>query len=90
MSVADWSQGVADNALHFDTVEEARTNAHKWFDVLWRKGPHRVCTRDKAYLMLRHHMGMTGQQCHIKLFDIEQCETVIAFAKRRLLLDKSI
>ncbi len=63
-------------------TRRARRAAHLAFDGLWKRwaqksGSPAKVIRNAAYQWLAARMGMTEQQCHIGLFDQEQCETVI-------------
>jgi len=51
-----------------------RIMAHRQFDLLWKVGKF---NRNGAYTVLRKLMNLPEQRAHIKLFDIEQCRTLI-------------
>lgn len=53
----------------------ARNAAHAAFDRLWKSG---AMPRGKAYALLREAMGLTKEQCHMKLMDRETAERVPA------------
>ncbi len=52
---------LADAATH-----EARKAAHAAFDELWKSG---AMPRGKAYALLRKELGISKDECHIKLMD---------------------
>lgn len=53
-----------------------RNRAHAAFDPLWQKGPYRR-RRNDAYAWLAGKMGLTKEETHIAMFDVEQCKQVI-------------
>lgn len=57
----------------------ARKKAHDAFDQLWK--PKRGMSRGHAYEQLANHMGLTSAQCHIALFNQDQCQKVIEFVE---------
>lgn len=59
-------------------TRQARMEAHRWFDTLWKSGS---VTRGKAYRMLQNFMRMDRDECHIGRFSKAQCEQVVIFAK---------
>lgn len=66
-------------------TRDARRTAHEAFDVLWR-GPGAPFTRSGAYRWLRGELGLTREECHIGMFDFEQCRQVclrVAALRRR-------
>lgn len=62
-------------------VRKARKDAHDTFDLIWLE---RHLSRDQAYIWLAGEMGMSGEKCHISLFDIGLCEAVEWLARRKL------
>lgn len=56
---------MADQALR-----EARNASKQPFEMLWRHG---AMSRKQAYRWLAEKMGITAEQCHFGLFNIEQC-----------------
>lgn len=72
-----------------DETKKARIEAHEWFDRLWaREGkiskdfiPMR---RGQAYAWLRNRMGLDRDECHIGLFNKEQCAEVVRLSKSKL------
>ena len=72
-----WAWGehpLADAATH-----EARKAAHAAFDTLWKE---RLIKRGHAYKLLAEAMGMTRDECHMKLMTAEQARRVPAIAAR--------
>lgn len=61
-------------------LRRARTAAHKVFDPLWRDNPN--LSRTKAYEWLSKAMGTLPEQTHIALFDVNQCQQVVALCAR--------
>lgn len=53
-----------------------RNRAHAAFDPLWQQGPYRR-RRNDAYAWLAGKMGLTKEETHIAMFDVEQCKQVI-------------
>ena len=53
-----------------------RNRAHAAFDPLWKQGPYRR-RRNDAYAWLAGKMGLTKEETHIAMFDVEQCKQVI-------------
>lgn len=55
-------------------LRKAKMAAHAAFDPLWKSGQ---MTRKEAYKRLSEKMGLTPDQTHIGMFDVEQCKTLI-------------
>lgn len=53
-----------------------RNRAHAMFDPLWQRGRYRR-RRNDAYEWLAGKMGLTKEETHIAMFDVEQCKQVI-------------
>lgn len=76
-----------------EQTRRLRTEAHRYFDHLWhrklgdlspqkrRLGVTLKAARAAAYEWLGQRLGMTRAECHIGLFDAEQCREVIAVCK---------
>jgi len=60
--------------LEDDDLKILRCRTHSVFDELWKDG---YMTRSEAYTWLRKEMGLTKDQCHIALFDRQECYEVI-------------
>lgn len=56
-----------------------RSRAHMTFDPLWKYG---TTTRDERYKQLAEFMGLHPDNCHIGMFDANQCRRVLEFADR--------
>ena len=62
-------------------LRQAKVQAHAAFDPLWRRKMEKTgCTlqeaRTRAYRWLAGEMGIKMEDCHIGMFNIEQCERV--------------
>jgi zinc-finger-containing domain len=55
-------------------LQKARLRAHKAFDPLWEKG---FISRSNAYEWLARQMRVHIDDCHMSLFDLEQCRKVV-------------
>jgi hypothetical protein len=60
-----------------------KKTAHAAFDPLWRYGPFRG-NRSAAYTWLADRMGLTPEETHIGMFDIEQCQSVCEIAGQEM------
>ena len=72
-----WAWGehpLADAATH-----DARKKAHAAFDPIWRDGH---MSRGKAYKMLAEEMGLSRDDCHMKLMTAEQASLVPGIATK--------
>lgn len=82
-----WAWGnhpLADQETH-----EARKAAHAAFDPIWHFG---MASRGHAYQLLAEAMGLSREQCHMKLMTAEQARRVPAIAaeiRRRIIADKN-
>jgi len=59
-------------------LRQLRTQAHAAFDGIWKSGS---LGRDVAYAQLAAYMDIPTVQCHIAMFDEEQCRDVIKAAE---------
>lgn len=59
-------------------LRRAKSKAHAAFDPLWKSGR---MTRGAAYTALAKSMGIYKEQCHIGMFNVEQCEYVVAWCE---------
>jgi len=73
-----WSWGSA--PLVSKETHDARIKAHAAFDVLWQIGP---LTRKNAYKWLACELGMTTEQCHIKLMGVDDANRVVEVVKKK-------
>ena len=65
-------------------LRAAKSAAHAAFDPLWRdKGVFK--SRGEAYGWLACEMGLPKSECHIGMFDVEQCEQAKDIVLRRKL-----
>ncbi len=55
-------------------LRKAKMNAHKAFDPLWKNGD---MTRGDAYAWLSNELCISRDKCHIGMFDIDQCWSVV-------------
>ena len=55
-------------------LRRAKMQAHAVFDPLWKSGKY---SRSGAYQMLAHKLGLKKADCHIGMFDVDQCKRVI-------------
>ena len=67
-------------------LRQAKQLAHSFFDPLWqRKRDKEQCSasvaRNAAYDWLSGQMGIEVIDCHIGMFDVEQCQKVIEICK---------
>ena len=56
------------------TLRRWKINAHRAFDRLWKSGN---MSRGEAYAWLASQLGLRQDECHIGLFDIDQCKEVV-------------
>jgi ribosomal protein L37AE/L43A len=63
---------LVDGATH-----QARSYAHKVFDSLWQTG---LVGRSRAYALLAQELGISPDECHMKLMDRATAERVPAAA----------
>lgn len=61
-------------------LRRAKTAAHAVFDPFWQAA--RMRRRD-AYLWLAQELGVEPAKCHIGMFDVDQCQAVIAAVHRQ-------
>lgn len=63
-----------------DMLRKAKMQAHTAFDPLWREGS---MSRKDAYAWLAEAMGVPNEECHMGMFDVEQCHKVVILVSRR-------
>lgn len=61
-----------------EKLRKAKSKAHAAFDPIWKSGK---MTRGAAYSALAKSMGIYKEQCHIGMFNVEQCEYVVAWCE---------
>lgn len=59
-------------------LRKAKSAAHAAFDPLWRS---RRMRRSEAYSWLAEKLGISGANCHIGMFDVDQCKAVVAVVR---------
>lgn len=55
-------------------LRRAKSEAHTAFDTMWRT---RTMSRNGAYRWLAKELGITVDECHIGMFDLQQCRAVV-------------
>ena len=63
------------------SLREFRKDAHKAFDPIWKNNT--PLKRWQAYSWLASKMGISRKDCHIAMFDEEQCKEVIKLSNER-------
>lgn len=59
-------------------LRQAKMEAHAAFDELWRSTtPAGSFDRKGAYKWLADQLGISRDECHIGMFDVEQCRRVV-------------
>lgn len=62
-------------------LREAKKAAHLAFDPIWQKRVTGKCTkfsaRKWAYRWLAEQLGLSKDECHIGMFDLETCRYVV-------------
>lgn len=58
-------------------LREAKVRAHAAFDPLWKAG---TMDRSAAYAWLADQLGIDRKDCHIGMFDLDQCSRVVMIA----------
>ncbi len=61
-------------------LRRAKMDAHAALDPLWRSGE---LTRSQAYEWLAGALGINSEECHIGMFDLEQCGAVVRAVQTR-------
>ncbi|WP_163836830.1 zinc-finger-containing protein [Spartinivicinus ruber] len=62
-------------------LRKAKSLAHVYFDKIWQKGH---ASREMAYHWLAAKMQISREECHIGLFDVEQCFRAIELSREFL------
>lgn len=64
-------------------LRQAKIQAHHYLDNLWQRktGISKGHARGKAYKWLREQMKLEYKDCHIGMFDVEQCNKVVEICK---------
>ena len=65
-------------------TREARKQAHAAFDPLWRgkARKHHTKTRSELYTQLAEFMGITKEEAHIGMLNLDGCNKVLEFVKK--------
>lgn len=61
-------------------LRAAKNAAHAAFDPLWKS---RAMSRHDAYSWLARALRITPENCHIGMFDVDQCRAVVAVVEER-------
>ena len=61
-------------------LRRAKSRAHAAFDPLWKS---RQMNRRDAYYWLSRQLGISFANCHIGMFDVEQCKAVVRAVETR-------
>jgi hypothetical protein len=64
-------------------LRRAKMDAHAAFDPLWKREMGGTMKRGDAYEWLAKQMGLTEDECHMGMFDLEQCNQVVRVCKER-------
>jgi hypothetical protein len=59
-------------------LRKAKSAAHAAFDPLWKSGG---MTRREAYAWLADALGISPDNCHIGMMDLDACRAVVAVVK---------
>ena len=62
-------------------LRKAKSAAHAAFDPLWKS---RAIHRREAYSWLASELGISIANCHIGMFDVDQCRAVVAAVQGRM------
>lgn len=72
--------GVSDGTMPYGTpanaeLRRARSMLHKRLDPLWKEAPkkYRHRARRRAYRVLSRKLGLSREETHIGMFDLDQC-----------------
>ncbi len=60
-------------------LRAAKQRAHSAFDPVWKSGDMR---RSAAYAWLAEQLAIPARECHIGMFDVDQCAAVIDACRR--------
>ena len=55
-------------------LRKLRNECHLLFDSIWKSGKK---DRSSAYAMLRHTLKISEENCHIAMFDVATCKSLI-------------
>lgn len=60
-------------------LRRAKSSAHTLFDPIWKSGQ---MPRKKAYAWLAEKMGIATTDCHIGMFNVDQCNEVVRHCRQ--------
>jgi hypothetical protein len=61
-------------------LRRAKSAAHAAFDPLWKS---RKMGRKQAYAWLARELGISVANCHIGMFDVDACRSVVKVVEAR-------
>ncbi len=64
-------------------LRKAKMDAHAAFDPLWKDGGMK---RKEAYAWLRSAMGLSEDECHIGVFNVDRCQEVVRLCQAKKVL----
>jgi hypothetical protein len=64
-------------------LRSAKILAHASFDRLWRGDLPRFSSRSAAYAWLGMKLGKSKDECHIGMFDLATCNTVVRICNEK-------
>ncbi len=65
-------------------TKQARIEAHRLFDKLWKADDGKLMTRGAAYRWMQEELGLSKDDAHIGKFDVATCDR-LKVAVRRVL-----
>jgi hypothetical protein len=74
------SIGIPLGRLANKELKKAKMSAHAAFDPLWKNGSMK---RSDAYYWLSQKLGIHVKDCHIGMFDVDQCNKVVEVCRER-------
>lgn len=63
-----------------EALREARKKAHRAVDYFWKT---RKESRSSTYRWIQAYLGLTPQEAHIGMFNLEQCKTITTASYER-------
>ena len=78
LEVTEYSVRVSMGSLANKQLRELRKKCHKLFDAQWKGKPNEKLVRRKCYVWLQGFTHLPEELAHIGMFNVEQCETLIA------------
>ena len=77
-SKLEYGVRVSMGSLANKQLRELRKKCHKFFDAQWKGKPNEKLARRKCYVWLQNFTNLPDELAHIGMFNVEQCETLIA------------